>query len=372
MGLPLRVLVVGAGICGLACAVALRARGFPVDVVERSGEVEPDTVTLTGRCVSALADLGVLNECRTAGDTRLAPAFGGTFDASGEPIGFGHPGAPGSDLPAAIMLYRPALIEVLAAAARDAGARLRMPCTVAALEQFADSVFVSFDDGGTGEYGIVVAADGVRSATRGLVWGDTTKPTPAGAVGIGWSAAGLPAGEPGIYYGRDGTMVAVGALPGDVTYLSTFAETGCRSGAAEDGRELLRKVLSGYTAPYLCALRERLDEDQHVVLRPWEWLWMPTWRQGRVVLVGDAAHATTHCVPAGAGLALIDAVVLAEELATAPDSTIGLTGFVDRRFERVRLVVRTSVDMLRLRRTGDQTELRQLLDDALSALVGPY
>lgn len=364
-----RVLVVGGGIAGLSCALAFRTHGFVVDVVERSGTVSADTVTLTGRCVDALADLAVLASCKSRGHA-TGSVYRNVFDATGMPTNAGAPQVPHSAMPPTLIIQRPALIDILTKAAEEAGVRLRVPCVARTITQDSAQVTVTFDDDSTATYGLVVGADGIRSTVRGLLWGFDVEPTPAGAIGIEWTAAGLPAGEPGLYYGP-GNVVSISKLAGDVIRVGTFVETTSAT-ADVDGRDLLRDVLDDYSAPNLCALRDRLDETQDVVVRPWEWVFAPEWTCGRVVLIGDAAHATTHWLPAGAGMALIDAVVLAEECAEADDVPSGLAAYVARRWDRAQVVVQASVDAMRLRRTGDHATARVIVNRALKALVGPY
>lgn len=365
-----RVLVVGGGIGGLACALALRTHGFDVDIVERSGVVTADKLTLTGRCVDALADLGVLAECKQRGRTP-GSLYLTEFDQAGTSVSLGRPPEPHSAMPPTLMIERQVLIEVLSAAVAEAGAKVRVPCEVTSIEQCAGQVSVTFDDDSCGTYGLVVAADGVRSSLRRLVWGsEEVEPTPSGAIGVQWVAAGLPPCQPGFYYRHNG-VVTISTMPDDVTCVSTFVDSD-REITDGLGLELLREALDSYTAPALRALRERLDDTQKVVTQTWEWVFAPEWTRGRVALIGDAAHATTHWLPAGAGLALIDAVVLAEEIAEADDIPAGLDAYVERRWERALVVVQASVDAMRLRRDGDDRTARMLVVGALKSLVGPY
>ena len=73
----------------------------------------------------------------------------------------------------------------------------------------------------------------------------------------------------------------------------------------------------------------------------------PPWHRGRVVLVGDAAHATAPTIGSAGGMAVEDAVVLAEELSRLDDYEPALAAYTDRRWERAKLVVQTSVAVMR-------------------------
>lgn len=366
-----RVLVVGGGFAGLSCAIAMSTHGYPVDVVELTGRVEPESVNLNGRAVDALADLDVLAECRARANTRSGPAFAHVYDSAGRRREMPRPAQPRSALPETVLIYRPVLMDVLRKAATEAGAMIRQPCTVESIVQVADSVLVSFDDETTAEYELVVGADGLRSKVRELVWGKQIQPTYTGALGLRWMAGQQSDGEAGFYY-APGHVVVVGRLPDDETYVATHANTDNVRATQAQARELLRGVLDTFTAPYLRRLRDRIDEKQHIVTRPWESLWVNDWCRDRVVLIGDAAHATAPYLPAGAAMALVDSVVLAEELSVSEHLPTGLESFMRRRRDRARLVVEASIEITRLQQAGEQQQALGVLRSASKLLSLPY
>lgn len=366
-----RVLVVGGGIAGLSCAIAMRAHGFVVDVVELHDRVSPDSLILRGRAVDALSDLGILGQCTSRASTQYGSLFRNVFNAAGKRLDLPRPQQPRNGLPTSMWIFRPTLLEVLWSTAQAAGAKIRQPCTVDSIVQFPDSVLVSFNDNTTAEYELVVGADGLHSRVRNLLWGNDVEPVYTGSIGIRWLAGHLPVSEPGFYY-APGNVVVVGKLPNDQTYLATFAVSDEMTVTQDRARALLCGVLDAYTAPYLHMLRERVDDTQAMVTRPWEWLWAPEWYRGRVVLIGDAAHGTAPYVPTGAGMALIDSVILAEELTESDDITSGLAAYVHRRQERARLVVQTSVEVTRLHQAGRSSEATTVLMSAMRMLAPPY
>jgi len=90
------------------------------------------------------------------------------------------------------------------------------------------------------------------------------------------------------------------------------------------------------------------------------------------VLIGDAAHATTPHLASGAGMAIEDGIVLAEEIAAQPDLERALERFMARRFERCRLVIQNSVQLGQIETThGSTTEHTRLMSEALGALRQP-
>jgi 2-polyprenyl-6-methoxyphenol hydroxylase-like FAD-dependent oxidoreductase len=118
-------------------------------------------------------------------------------------------------------------------------------------------------------------------------------------------------------------------------------------------RALLARQLAQFTAPYVAALAQRLHARSKVIVRPYEWLLVADpWYRGRVLLIGDAAHAPTGQIASGGGMALEDAVVLGDILPTTESIPIALAAFMARRFERVRLLVDASVAIGQLERDG--------------------
>jgi len=89
--------------------------------------------------------------------------------------------------------------------------------------------------------------------------------------------------------------------------------------------------------------RELIGDDQAVVYRPVESVLVtPPWHRGRVVLIGDAAHATTPHCGQGAAQAIEDVLVLREELAADRPLAASLEAYATRRFERCKVIVEGS------------------------------
>jgi 2-polyprenyl-6-methoxyphenol hydroxylase-like FAD-dependent oxidoreductase len=85
-----------------------------------------------------------------------------------------------------------------------------------------------------------------------------------------------------------------------------------------------------------------------VVYRPLETIFLVgEWSKGNIVLLGDAVHATTPHLGQGGGMAIEDAVVLAEELARHDEPEAAFAAYRTRRFERCRYVVEKSLEICR-------------------------
>jgi len=94
------------------------------------------------------------------------------------------------------------------------------------------------------------------------------------------------------------------------------------------------------------------------------------WSRGRVVLIGDAIHATTPHLAAGAGIGIEDAIVLAEEVASATRVEAALQAFEQRRWERCRMVVENSARLGEIEaQGGDQQEHGRIMRESIMALA---
>jgi 2-polyprenyl-6-methoxyphenol hydroxylase-like FAD-dependent oxidoreductase len=125
-------------------------------------------------------------------------------------------------------------------------------------------------------------------------------------------------------------------------------------------------------------LARSLPDSSDIVYSPLEPLLMPApWHRGRVVLVGDAAHATTPHIAQGASMAFEDAVVLSELLGEAPSIDQALQAYTARRWERCRLIVHNSLQIGRWQlqawegKPDPQADIVTLSNQTLEALRAP-
>jgi 2-polyprenyl-6-methoxyphenol hydroxylase-like FAD-dependent oxidoreductase len=116
-----------------------------------------------------------------------------------------------------------------------------------------------------------------------------------------------------------------------------------------------RERLAEFGGP-VAEVRDRsITDDDAVVYRPVEALIVPApWYRGRVLLIGDAAHATSPHVGQGAAQAIEDAVVLGEEVEAGGAVHEVFDRFMRRRFDRCKLVVESSLQISKWEQEGAQ------------------
>ena len=336
------VLIVGAGIAGLTLAAALRRYGVSAEVVERDAEwhtagaglsVQPNGL----RVLRQLGlDTAVIEAGRVVGRWVFADQNGTVLcDIDLDSVW----GAVGS----CVGISRARLQEVLAAGARSVPCRLGTSITAISAGGALDRhVRVRFTDGWTGDYDVVVGADGIRSVVRELAFG---KLEPAFAGQISWRSVApfsLP-GRPSIqFWLGDRCFFGLCSVGDGQTY--GFANvTHERQLDPREGRlERLRKRFSHFgttVQDYLACL----DDDEQVHCSAIEWVEQARWHAARAVLIGDAAHASSPMMGQGGSLAMEDALVLAEFLRDGQPIEHALARYARRRAPRVHWVQEQSL-----------------------------
>ena len=181
--------------------------------------------------------------------------------------------------------------------------------------QEEQAVEVELSDGGRERYDLLVGADGLHSAVRELVFPDAPRPYFNGQTV--WRAM-VPrppdlGDDMGMYYGPRNKS---GCNPLSETEAYVFLVENARRSPRpprERWPELIREQLSDYGGVIGWA-RERMTDPERIDCRPLQVFLLPSpWYRGRVLLIGDAAHATTPHLAMGAGIAIEDRMVLAEE-----------------------------------------------------------
>lgn len=367
------ILVVGGGIAGMSAAVAFRSAGAEVELVDLDPQwrVYGAGITITGPTLRAFKALGILDQVIEAGYTAEGL---NVCDVNGE---VRHqvmtPRLDGGAVPGAGGILRPTLHRILSERTLALGVKVALGVTVDALEQTESQANVRFSDGRTGSYALVVGADGLFSRVRDLIFPMAPKPSYTGQACWRLMMARPAAIDRRHFYLGGPVKIGLNPVSRDEMYM--FLLHPSEHKLRFDDSELhlrLGQLMEGYGG-VLAEIRAGLSPQSRIVYRPLEGILVPRpWYQGRAVLIGDAAHATTPQLASGAGLAVEDALVLQQECSKTPDVAEALASFMRRRFERCRMVVENSLELGRLEVACAPVAVHTaLLETSLAELAKP-
>jgi len=342
------VLVVGGGITGSVLSLALAQRGVRVDLAEITKDWRGvgHGITVQGNALEALARVGVLDEVLRRGvpfETLRMREADGTLIAE---LPTPHTG--GADLPATMGALRSDLQAVLRDRVYAAGVNVRLGLSVRAVTTDAERAGAEFTDGTVGDYDLIVGADGIRSAVRGLL-GISTGPQPTG-MSIWRVVADRPADLEcaELYYNGPRYKAGYTPISAGKCYAYLLDVDGVRAGFGDNPDwEVMYERSAGYGGTW-GKIRETIGPDSNVSFTRIEWLLVPDpWYRGRAIVIGDAVHACPPLIAQGAAMCAEDAVVLAELVTGELPLATALPAFMARRMPRVEIVVRNSMQLVR-------------------------
>ncbi|MDG4767526.1 FAD-dependent monooxygenase [Solwaraspora sp. WMMD406] len=327
---PVRVLIVGASVAGLALARALRLAGLRPTVVEKlpPSVVAGAGIFLPGNAIRALRELGLDGPLRPLGAVIRHQRF---LDSAGRQLCAVDLDQLWDGVGECRALPRADLHRVLLT---GAGGEVRHDTEVCDLEVGDETTKVAFGDGSYAEYDLVVGADGRRSTVRQLA-GLGGAAHPVGQIVYRSVVSGGP--EITEWTGLLGQRAGIVVMPMGYGRLYCYADEALPAGSAPPADPLvrLRDLFGEYGHP-VPAVLEAVEKVQVAVTDEVE---LSAWSRGNVVLVGDAAHATAPTLSQGAAMALEDALVLAEMVRTRSSIAEALAGYESRRRPRTQWVL---------------------------------
>jgi len=335
-----RAIIIGGGIGGLTAAVALRRVGVEVAVFERAGELREigAGISIWTNAMKALEGLGLAAAVRAAGREEI----GGEVRTTG--------GAVLSRIPARtleerfgrnVILTRPDLLRALSEAVEATGDPVRVGVECVGFRQEGSGVTALFADGREESGDLLVGADGLNSVVLRQLFGEG-RPRYAGFMAwrgladLGRDVGGFEA------WGRGSVFGLVGLGGGRFYWYGTKnAPEGQQDAQAGRKAELLERF-GGWHEPVPAAIRAT-PETQILRNDVYDREPLQRWGEGKVTLLGDAAHPMTPNLGQGACQAIEDAAALASCLRERGDDVVrALRLYEGRRGGRTAEVARRS------------------------------
>lgn len=331
----MKVAIVGAGIAGPTLAYWLWRYGHEPTLIEKAPRLRTGgyLVDFWGGGYAVAERMGLTAELNDMGyaiqevrlvDRHSRKVGGFSADLFRRNLDGRFVSVPRGDLSA--MIYR----------ALDDHVEILFGTSISAITQDDSGVEVTLDDGQSRRFDLVVGAGGIHSPVRGLVFGPQSRfETDLGYRVAAFEADGYRPRDELVYlaYSLPGRMIARFTMRGEKTLFLLVFSTDHMNGPDPQGLSEVKTTLgqvfghAGWECPEIL---RKLDDAAEVYFDRTSQIVMDHWSKGRVALIGDAAAAVSLLAGEGAGLAMVQAYVLAGELSRA--SADHLEAF--RRYER--------------------------------------
>ena len=365
-----RIAVAGAGVGGLALALALDKAGFAPVVYEKKTAEQVRTegvfLTLAPNGVNALRSLGLADATIDAGLLTQGLAI---FNERGKQLSLMDYGSHAARFGApSVTIRRGALASVLHDAAVAAGIEFRFGDGIEAVTDRGYEVGVEAQE--SARYDALIACDGLRSTVRRTLFPELPAPRYSGLIGTGgvtWvDGVASTNGRMNMTFGKK-AFFGYQAEPGQpVMWFNTYSAPESAAGPVTEPERYARFIEDLHRDDPLANARIMAavpEIDRHYPI--YDMPELEHWFKGRVLLMGDAAHAVAPHSGQGASMAIEDALVLAASLEAESDIATAFARFFRLRQERTETVIKMG------RMTGSQKRAQSWLELRIRDLVLP-
>lgn len=334
----MEILVIGAGVGGLAVARVLLAAGHRVRIYEQAPvrRTGGKALLVWSNGNAVLNDVGISLDDVGARIDRIDMLTAGgrlrtTMDIAHATARYGFPTR---------AIPRRHLLERLADGLPDDLIRFGMTCQ--GVTQDHDQVTATFSDGSTATGDLLVGADGRHSVVRRLLWGDgAVKPATFGTW-QGLSRIDIDITDTTRHIMITGREGACGLMPAGEGMLQWWFDVRWSPADQRPAAPLaeLRRRFGGWASPVPEVLAAASEDDLEFFGHHWNKV-RRVWGEGRITLMGDAAHTMPPTLGQGANQTLEDAWVLGRELAKDGDGlALRLRAYEEARYPHISLVSR--------------------------------
>lgn len=333
--------IIGAGIAGLTLALCLKKQGHDPVLFEMRGRealvTEGAFITLAPNAINALRMTGLADIVAESG---LITTGIELLDERGRRLGYAeqadHPQAFGAP---SVTIARGVLMEILATACEACGVAIHYRTSPTDIDDLRDRVRVKTDDGRHHVFGWLAACDGLRSRTRRHAFPEAPRPKFTGLIGTGGIASADDVASTGgtmrMVFGHCAFFGYLKQGNGPVYWFNSYPAQKPDAGHAPSFYVERLRLMHRADAPVVDAILKHVPQiarDYPIFDMPP----LPSWHRGRIVLLGDAAHAIGPHSGQGAAMAIEDAVALT--------ACVGLEGNITQAFRRFEIMRRARVE----------------------------
>jgi 2-polyprenyl-6-methoxyphenol hydroxylase-like FAD-dependent oxidoreductase len=352
-----KALIIGAGIGGLSAAIFLQQQGWKVALFDKKAELSESGagIVLAANAMDVLALLGVADQVRRAGaQVGLAEirTWNGNLITS----------LPTSKLAArygtySYLIHRAALQSILYQCLSEERTSFFLNKKFTAVEQNDNQVTVRFEDGIEEHGDILIGADGLQSSVRDRLFGHSDLRYAGYTAYRGITHFSdlryVPEVGGGFEAWGRGKRFGYSHLGQDQIFWFAAINASRQTRVAQEQRkrEVLRQFMGWY--PPIEAVIQATDEESILTHDIYDRKPLERWSEGRITLLGDAAHPMLPNLGQGGAQAMEDALVLSQCLQGVNHTAISeVTGalqlYEQRRMPRTNRVVRQSRRMGRM------------------------
>lgn len=366
--------IIGGGVAGPVTAMALRKSGIDATIYEAYDRGADGVGAFLTLAVNGMAALGVLDLHPLVREKGFATTRMTIGMDRGKPMAeFGF-GAALPDGTSTQTISRAALYGVLRDEAVRRGVPVEYGKRLVAATPEGDGVTATFADGSTTHADLLIGADGLRSTVRTIIDPQAPPPRYVPLLNTGGYAKGLRLdAEPGamhMVFGRGCFYCYVTHPGGDVWWFANprqpreLSREDLAAIGEDEWRARMLDLFAGDEGPARDLVAA--TEDIFPGWNTYDFPKVPTWHRDRMVLIGDAAHATSPASGQGASMAIEDAVTLAKCLRDADGVPAAFTAYESLRRARVERVVKQG------KRNGDGKTLGPVMRHVLPLLFKLY
>ncbi len=342
---PIRTLAIGGGIGGLSLAREFIIRGLPVTVLERAPQLNPvgAGIIMNPNAMRVLEENGLADAVRQGGWPYMIRE---TYDRRGNLLAIRdyRPLYSGGKISIGALVHRAHLLHVLYEGLRSGVVRFGV--RVRKIDLLPDEVRVETDQGEIFVADLLVGADGIHSQVRDHVFG-VTEPLYMGYRSHRFVVENRLGMENFTEFLGRGKRIGLVPISKSQLYVWTTFNSPIESREfAMTSADRFREFFGEFKDERVGTAFSQLESTDGMICTDVEEIRQGGWVKERVALLGDAAHAVTPNIGQGAGMAMEDAAVLAQEVDAARDDPRqlpeALGRYVIRRRPRVENVMRLS------------------------------